>query len=64
MSGREKEVEFPLANPGDNAREGEDDVSIELSSCGFVVDVYCPGRSCIGVFAPEDEIVAPAGRFR
>ncbi len=51
-------VAFP--KPGDEERDDVRDVRVSWRSWGFVVDVYCPGRSCTVV--SEDDIVPPTLR--
>lgn len=58
FKGRDGEsVEFP--NPTEGESEADEEVRRLWSSAGFVVDVYCPGRSKISVAAPGADNMAP-----
>ena len=50
-------VEFE--NPTEGVNVVEEEVRRLCKSCGFVVDVYCPGRSCTVTGTPGPDTFAP-----
>lgn len=58
FSGRDLE-DVAFSNPGDGAKDADEDVRTSWRSWGLVVEVYWPGRRSIGVGAFEAESTTP-----